>query len=623
MNILDVFDLKVGFTCNNNCVHCVVSDKKLRKDLTTQEIKDVICSLDKPYMVGFTGGEATIREDFLELLKYAKSLGHQTSLQTNGTSFADEEFTKSVKPYLDNVLIAIHSCNTEIHDSIVQSKGMGEKTLKGFDNLIKHCIPCATQTVITKLNFSTLEETYDYIQNKAPKIFMNVTYPHQMGNAGINKHLMIQYSDLVETLYKILEKHASYIRTEAIPLCYLYPYHNKIHQNSDDTVLYNNVIRSGIDPSQQKKSEFFDEKGITDKYNEMNLLDKKKGLRCKECSYSFKCIGVWKEYIELFKGTLDLFPIYVESEKCGSLIINGNTKCMNTCVFCDGVSEDIDDKTKFEKIINEAQHFIDNGYQYLDISGGDPGEYNKLLEVFSFLKNSPIDMVQLSTHGRTLKDNNLVKIISYFKMIIVRVPLYGSTPEIHDKVVGSKGAFFDTLQGLRNIAMYGIAINAQIAINKYNEDDIENIIDLFFSIPNIKIRQLIIMPTSLSVMSSEYAKDWYLPIKDMKDVSKRINRKFYYMSEKEYCNNTILTLMSIPYCLVGKHSPFIDNMSGPPSMGIKELNPNFKCRVQGVPKYRIKTHFNECKKCFKFNECNGIPENDFEMFGVEGLEAIQ
>ena len=35
-------DLKVGFTCNNDCFHCVVTDKKSADDLTFEKVCDEI-----------------------------------------------------------------------------------------------------------------------------------------------------------------------------------------------------------------------------------------------------------------------------------------------------------------------------------------------------------------------------------------------------------------------------------------------------------------------------------------------------------------------------------------------------------------------------------------------------
>jgi hypothetical protein len=127
--------------------------------------------------------------------------------------------------------------------------------------------------------------------------------------------------------------------------------------------------------------------------------------------------------------------------------------------------------------------------------------------------------------------------------------------------------------------------------------------------------------TSLTFPTKEYMKDWYLPIKDMKEVIKRVNRKFYYLSEKHPMTNFFI--YDLPYCLIGKNSTYIYNNFQPPDRGINELDVTLKSEIKNVPNYRIKTHFKECDECKLKCRCDGIPKNDFNLFGSEGLEAIK
>lgn len=312
------FDLKVGFTCNNYCVHCVITDKKETKDLTTQEIKNIIDSLEEEYIVGFTGGEATIRKDFIEIAKYAKKKGHCVHLQTNGTMFYDDKFTKKLAKYLDHVLIAIHSHIPEIHNKIVDCPArlnMYERTVEGFKNLVKYNIDVTTQTVISNYNIKDLPETYDFIQSIAPGVYMNLTYPHPNGNAYHNaKDILPRYSDIREYIHKILSKHAPLINTEAIPMCYLFPYQNKVNYNVDEEIMRpNHQLRSGIDPANAvSTNNFFDDEGRIEDYGVADISEKRKGYLCKECVFNKRCPGVWKEYVEFFRDRFDLFPIKKE-----------------------------------------------------------------------------------------------------------------------------------------------------------------------------------------------------------------------------------------------------------------------------------------------------------------------
>lgn len=291
------FDLKVGFTCNNDCVHCVVTDKVGTEDLTTQEIKRIIDDVPYDCVVCFTGGEATIRHDFLELIAYAKNTGHLTSLQTNGAQFAEFDFAVESSKYLNGVLIAIHSHLPEVHNSIVRTNGMHEKTLDGFRNILKLKIPCTTQTVISKLNMETLPETYDFIQSIWPNIRMNMTFPHPNGNALHNSEIVVpRFENIKHIMQKILKKYASLVNTEAIPICYLFPYQDQVRNFDDNLILATDS--PGIDPS-NRNNEFFNKDGFTEKYSLCSLNDKRKGSKCIECVFNNRCVGVWKEYLDI------------------------------------------------------------------------------------------------------------------------------------------------------------------------------------------------------------------------------------------------------------------------------------------------------------------------------------
>jgi len=298
------FDLKVGFSCNNNCIHCVVADKRKTRDLNTQEIKSFIEKRQKGERIIFTGGEPTIRGDFIELIKHAKNRGHLVLLQTNGTRFSDYNFAQKTGKYIDKTVIAIHSYRKEVHNKIVQRSGMYEKTIKGFKNIVKLKILHDTQTVISKLNIDHLKETYDFIQAISPGCRMYMTFPHPMGNAYYNKAKVVpRYSEIKKYIFKALKKYSDIITTEAIPICYLFPYHNKV--NNVDEEMLNHLRKKEI----KAGADFSIKNGFIKDYFMLMLSDKKKGPECNRCVFNNRCAGTWKEYIEFYKNKLDLFPV--------------------------------------------------------------------------------------------------------------------------------------------------------------------------------------------------------------------------------------------------------------------------------------------------------------------------
>ena len=642
---MSYFDLKVGFTCNNNCVHCVITDKKGTKDLTTQEIKETIDGVPKGDIVGFTGGEATIRADFLELLEYAKKTGHETALQTNGTQFSDWNFAVNVSKYLDSVLIAIHSHIPEVHNSIVRVYGMYEKTIEGFKNIIKLNILCSTQTVISKLNIDDLLETYDFIQNIKPGIEMSLTYPHPNGNAFTNADVVVpSFTEIADKLQSILQKHSKILRTEAIPMCYLYPYQDDVY-NFDEHLI--DDIRAGRDPA-NTQAKFFDEKGITKNYSESQLDEKRKGPRCVECVFNDRCMGVWKEYVTIHGKHFDLFPV-TEAQYCdddcecedsqsdslinkawGSIIIynDGSPRCMNSCNFCSGEHGHVDLETSFKTHISEADHFISQGIKQIEISGGDPGEYSRIIDLIKYLKQHDVTTIQFSTHGRTLKDSVFALALKEAGVTSIRIPLYGSSASIHNlttqygNILKIGDAFKDTIEGIKNCSTLGIPIVGYTLLNQHNKSDINNIIQLYVNLTDNgkNLMSLFVGVAFISRLDYEYTNTWYLPIKDMKLFIREI-----YLNHPPIPTNTNFSFLDIPYCVFEEYSDLVQNQfAGFPNLGLHKVEKLNRSEVSdGIPHYRIKSYFEECNNCDLADICGAVPLNEIKMFGTYGLKAIK
>jgi len=626
---MNYFDLKVGFSCNNDCIHCVVTDKRDTKDSSTEEIKAIIDNIPKDTIVGFTGGEPTIRKDFIELLKYCKEKGHKTALQTNGVKFENYEFAYEVSLYLDSVLIAIHSHDQRIHDSIVGGVGMFNSTIKGFKNIIKIGIDCNTQTVMSSLNIGQLLKTYDFIQSIAPGMRMNLTYPHLNGSAWENRYsVSLRYSDIKDIIQSILQKYHFLLNVEAIPKCYLYPYQDSIY-NFDSLLLDKNSgeKRSGMDPA-NRNTEFFNEKGIIEDYSVSQLAERIKGPRCEECIFNDSCAGVWKEYAEMYKNSFDLYPVVMPNndnklhQTWGSLIIYGQAMCQNRCTFCLGTNEEETLEIKQAKVLRDSNHFLATGVSKIEISGGDPGEYLDIVNTVKYLKVNGIEEILLSTHGRTLKDEQLVIDLKNAGLDSVRIPLYGSTDKIHNKTVQYDrpvgNAFNETIEGIKNCSKHGIDIVGYIVPNQYNKNNLIEIIQLYKDITKNNIKKLMMGISFIANKSYDYTADWFLPIKDMGSF-------LIPVKESPVIDDVAFLFLDYPHCVFGECTERLENVfEGFPNLGTHKVEEENRSEESDfIPHYRIKSHFDECKNCSLNKVCGGIPKNEIEMFGTAGLKGIK
>ena len=303
-----VFILRIGYTCNNKCVHCFVEYKKTEiEDLTLNKLKELIDPLDKRTIVVVTGGEPTLRVDLPDILKYIKDHGNESDIQTNGFKFGDIEYARKLAPFIDSLTIPIHSSNMSVFDSITQVPGSGEYTIQGLRNLKKLGVRISTQTVINQLNYRTLPETFDLIQSILPGVGMTLTFPCAT-EAAYSTKVVPMLRDVRQYVQAVFKKYAYLLHTHYVPRCYSYPYNNIIYfiDKSDD----GSVVKPGWD--------YYDGNWNNIDFGVLRDDLRVKAPVCKECIYNNDCIGVLRNYVNLYSEAdknfdlnKDLIPIKI------------------------------------------------------------------------------------------------------------------------------------------------------------------------------------------------------------------------------------------------------------------------------------------------------------------------
>jgi MoaA/NifB/PqqE/SkfB family radical SAM enzyme len=279
------FEVIPCYECNERCIHCFNSEDDRRAK--APELEELYKHIDKMTIeksVCVIGGEPTMRKDLVDVLKYIKEKGKKVNLHSNGVRFGDEKYLEKLIPYIDVFTLPIHSSDYDVFDSVTRVKGSADKTVKAFKNLV-HIgrATIITQTVINRLNYKTLLGTFDMIQDISPNIRMMLTFPHP-GGAAHSTDVVPRYSEVKDYIQPVLKKWTVLVDTRDIPRCYLYPYQDVVVKIDDERC---NVGDLEIDHRRQSRI---------------------KSTDCKKCIFDKDCIGVWKEYGELYPEP-DLVPV--------------------------------------------------------------------------------------------------------------------------------------------------------------------------------------------------------------------------------------------------------------------------------------------------------------------------
>ena len=202
-------DLALTFRCQNNCVHCYAGGPHETDELDTDQWKKVIDHLHRIgiFILTFTGGEPTLREDLQELLLYAQNKGAVTGLITNGRRLKDKGYVEQLeKAGLDFVQVTLESHKPQIHDKMTASKGSWKETVAGIQNALKTKIYVTTNTTLSKYNAPEFLQTMDYIKELGVAAFGCNSLIYSGKATEVSQEFALPYQTLNELLPKIREK---------------------------------------------------------------------------------------------------------------------------------------------------------------------------------------------------------------------------------------------------------------------------------------------------------------------------------------------------------------------------------------------------------------------------------
>lgn len=174
---------EVTYRCNLRCEMChyleiiedTESQRKYKQELTTEEVKRVIAAIPRYTLITFTGGEAFMKADFMDILKFAAAK-HKVHVITNGTLLTEQTVEELMRLRVRNVLgsgmfyLGVSLEGSEaLHDRITTLPGSFRKTTAGLERLMNRrralnsLYPLVHLTcVINRANVLDLVPLYDY-----------------------------------------------------------------------------------------------------------------------------------------------------------------------------------------------------------------------------------------------------------------------------------------------------------------------------------------------------------------------------------------------------------------------------------------------------------------------------
>jgi uncharacterized protein len=466
--------------CNCHCVFCCVMDDIISsKDLDINYIKERIAQQPSDTIIDFFGGEPTLYPYFMEALSFARKRGNKCRIATNGRTFSNFDFAKSVMSLgIDQIRTSIYGHLAKLHDYHTSTPGSFFETMKGIENLLNLGAELFVNTVITSENINYLPEIINLLNEKGVR---NIKFG-SLTNSGHVLELVPNPDDVRFYLNVALQKAKEYglnMAVEKSPIC-LSPDHYKIFAYEPDGFLYG-------------KSE-----------------------NCSKCLVNKYCVGFPKEQLLKYGSNIVQPLIYIKNRQVAdeeilvagdhefvswddnlkkflTVIVKASGTCNLQCDYCYAARNfSKASMMSFEVIEALIKGFEDSNYEKLDFNwhGGEPllAEKNffkkafELQKYYGITKHPENILNRIQTNG-TLIDKSWIET---FNCLDLDVGLSIDGPEVihnlHRKFRSGRGSFNSTQRNILKLIDSKVPVELLCVISHESISYIDEIYSFFSNI---------------------------------------------------------------------------------------------------------------------------------------------
>jgi radical SAM additional 4Fe4S-binding domain len=171
------------YKCNLNCIYCYADsspERSMNGDMDTEEAKDMIRQIKDlgTSTIIFTGGEAFIRKDIMELMNYSKEVGLRVNVISNGTLITSREKVNEIAKVVDLFTISFDSLDKEEHEAN-RGKDTWERARRAIDLLHEAGVRLKINQTVTKHNRNAIEPLLEFATQRS--IRLNIVPLAQLG----------------------------------------------------------------------------------------------------------------------------------------------------------------------------------------------------------------------------------------------------------------------------------------------------------------------------------------------------------------------------------------------------------------------------------------------------------
>jgi radical SAM protein with 4Fe4S-binding SPASM domain len=204
--------LEIADRCNEVCVHCY-QVQGLKGEMSTADLLRVVDELAEAGVLQLviSGGEPTLRADFLDVVRRARAHGMLVVVFTNGLRITPVLARELAALHVMQMEISLYSHRAEIHDGVTGVPGSFQKTTDAIRMLRAEGVHVVVKTPAASFNERELLQWEACVRALGAHPQMGPERMHVREGGGVEP---VRFDRSAETALALLRRHGG---TEALP----------------------------------------------------------------------------------------------------------------------------------------------------------------------------------------------------------------------------------------------------------------------------------------------------------------------------------------------------------------------------------------------------------------------
>lgn len=145
--------------------------------------------------------------------------------------------------------------------------------------------------------------------------------------------------------------------------------------------------------------------------------------------------------------------------------------CNYNCEFC-YYKKQLLERDALDVILKRVDYIAAYGITEIDLSGGESSVEPNWFKILEYCKDK-FERISCLSHGGKFSDKEFIQKSYDLGLREILFSLHGTSEEVHDKIVGKKGAFRNLLNAIANAHDIGIEVRLNTTVYDLNYDNID------------------------------------------------------------------------------------------------------------------------------------------------------